>query len=36
MSNQLQPPTETGGGLIMWLLGAVVMAIVLIVSCMVR
>ena len=28
MSNQLQPPTETGGGLIMWLLGAIVVALV--------
>lgn len=36
MSNQLQPPTETGGGLIMWLLGAVVVAIILIASCGVR
>ena len=27
MSNQLQPPEERGGGLILWLLGSAVVAV---------
>ena len=30
MSNELKPPDETGGGLIMWMLGAIVVAFVIV------